>query len=130
MALPVLIWLVAVSVAGCDLRVADPSGRPALRVEPGAVVVLALIAAAAGWGLLALLERFTRAARAVWLVAALSLILVSFLPLTGSGTAPATREVLGLMHVAVAAAVVPTMAFTSPGGRRGSSATREVPACC
>ncbi|MEV0430542.1 DUF6069 family protein [Micromonospora sp. NPDC050495] len=123
--LPALIWLVAVPLAGCDLRVADPSGRPPLRVGLGAVVVVAVMVAVAGWGSLALLERFTHVARAMWLVAALSVFLVSFLPLTGSAAAPSTRVVLGLMHVAVAVALIPAMAVTSPGGRRGRSVTAQ-----
>ncbi|WP_368666274.1 DUF6069 family protein [Micromonospora sicca] len=60
-----------------------------------------------------LLERFTRLGRMVCVVTAGLVLLVSFLPLTGSGTALSTRLVLGLMHLAVAAVLVPVLVLTS-----------------
>lgn len=51
-------------------------------------------------------------------LAAALVLAVSFLPLTGPDTATATRLVLGLMHVAVAAVLIPVLLRTSPGDRR------------
>jgi len=60
----------------------------------------------AGWGLLALLRRFTPKARAIWTVIA---IIAAFLSLAGPLTAIAsagTKMWLGAMHLAVATVLI------------------------
>ncbi|MBB5114144.1 DUF6069 family protein [Micromonospora echinospora] len=44
---------------------------------------------------------------------------LSMLPLTGPGTAPATRVALGLMHVTVRAILIAVFYRTSTGRGRG-----------
>ncbi|MER6917252.1 DUF6069 family protein [Streptomyces sp. NPDC000594] len=125
---PVLVWLVADPVLGHRLRITD-GGRT---VDIGAVPVAlaALPAALAGWGLLAALERFgVRSARAVWTGAAVTVLALSFLPLTGDGMDGGTRAALALMHLAVAAVLIPglrtqdaapaTPRAPGPGGEPG-----------
>jgi hypothetical protein len=64
-------------------------------------VIITLAAALAGWAVLALLERLLpRAARRVWTIAAIGVLLVSFAPLMvpawtprpGSPSAPSTSR--------------------------------------
>ncbi|MFI2379731.1 DUF6069 family protein [Streptomyces sp. NPDC018964] len=72
-----------------------------------------------GWGLLAVLERSgVRRARAVWTGIAGVVLTVSFLPLTGDGMDGGTRAALALMHLAVAAVLIPGL-----GGRPREAGT-------
>src|ERR1700716_1814346 len=66
----VAIWVVA-TLAGADLTVSFGAGQPIQKVTVVNVVVAALVGALAGWGLLALLRRFTTNARAIWTLIAL-----------------------------------------------------------
>ncbi|MGP4086711.1 DUF6069 family protein [Streptomyces sp. KR55] len=103
---PVLVWLVADPVLGHRLRIID--GEQTLDIGAAPVVLVALLAALAGWGLLAALERFgVRRARAVWTGVAVAVLAMSFLPLTGDGMDGGTRAALALMHLAVAAVLIP-----------------------
>ncbi|WP_261720443.1 DUF6069 family protein [Streptomyces sp. FZ201] len=102
----VLVWLVADPLLGHRLRMAD--GEETLDITAGPVVFVALLASLAGWGLLAVLERFVAArARTVWISAAGAVLAVSFLPFLGDGMDGGTRLTLALMHVAVAAVLIP-----------------------
>lgn len=112
-----MIWLVAVPIIGLRLRVPGRVGQPTLEIGLPPVFVVALFASLAGWGLLALLERLTRRARGVWSVLALAVLLLSFAMLTGPGIAPVTRLVLGLMHVAVATVLIPSLWKAPTKGR-------------
>ncbi|MEV0843307.1 DUF6069 family protein [Actinocatenispora sera] len=104
-AVPVLVWIVTVPLLGHRLRVEGP---PSLEIRVGTVIVLALAAALAGWALLAALERLTRHGRTVWTVAALVTLAGSFVLLTGP-MATATRTSLALMHLGLAAVLIPGM---------------------
>ena len=102
----VLVWLVADPLLGHRLRMAD--GEETLDITAGPVVFVALLASLAGWGLLAVLERFVAArARTVWISATGAVLAVSFLPFLGDGMDGGTRLSLALMHVAVAAVLIP-----------------------
>ncbi|MGW1297835.1 DUF6069 family protein [Streptomyces sp. NPDC002533] len=103
---PALVWLVADPLLGHRLRITDPSTRETLDIGLLPVVLLALLSSLAGWALLATLERFTRRPYLLWTVAAAVVLLLSFLPLTGSGMTEGTRMTLALMHVVVGAALV------------------------
>ncbi|MFJ5048520.1 DUF6069 family protein [Streptomyces sp. NPDC088719] len=103
---PVLVWLVTDPVLGHRLRITDPAAQETLDIGLFPVVLLALLVSLAGWGLLAVLERFTRRPRLLWIVVAAAVLLLSFLPLTGSDMAGGTRAVLALMHVIVGAVLV------------------------
>ncbi|MFF0446249.1 DUF6069 family protein [Streptomyces sp. NPDC004609] len=117
---PVLVWLVADPVLGRRLRITD--GEQTLDIGAVPVVLFALPAALAGWGLLAALERFgVRRARAVWTGVAVAVLALSFLPLTGDGMDGGTRAALALMHLAVAAVLI-------PGLRRKEAAAATPPA--
>ncbi|KUL63852.1 DUF6069 family protein [Streptomyces sp. NRRL S-1521] len=117
---PVLVWLVADPLLGHRLRIAD--GEQTLDIGAAPVAVVALLASLAGWGLLAALERFgVRRARAIWTGVAGAALVVSFLPLTGDGMDGGTRISLALMHLAVAAALIPGLGTASTRDRGDAS---------
>ena len=75
--LPLLVWAIAVPLAGLEL--VEGSGPTAQAVGPASIVSAVLVAGLAAWGVLALLERFTaRSGRTFaivgWTVLALSLL--------------------------------------------------------
>jgi hypothetical protein len=101
----VAIWIVA-TLAGADLTVSFGAGQPIQKVTVVNVVVAALVGSLAGWGLLALLRRFTAKARAIWTVIA---IVVALLSLGGPLSAIAsigTKVSLVAMHLAVATVLI------------------------
>jgi hypothetical protein len=106
---PVLIWLIAVPVLGAELTVTDGRQQPPTEFDVGLgpILTVALGSALLGWGVLALLERFTPRAGLVWTVLATGLLVLSFVPLLGPMSG-ATRLTLALMHLAVGAALIPT----------------------
>ncbi|CAL9283140.1 DUF6069 family protein [Streptomyces sp. SudanB66_2053] len=117
-----VIWAVADPVLGHRLRMTD--GGDTLTVGAAAVTVASLLASLAAWALLAALERFTPGrARAVWTGVAVAVLAVSFLPLAGDGMDAGTRVALALMHLAVAAVLIPGLA----GGSRAGRPAREGP---
>jgi Family of unknown function (DUF6069) len=112
----VLIWGIA-QLAGMDLRqpALGPGEAPmALTIVP--VIAASAIASLAGWGLLALLERFTAKARAVWTTISVIFVVLSFAgPFSGEGITTGNRLVLALMHVVVGAIVITGLARTARG---------------
>jgi len=112
------VWLVADPLLGHRLRIAD--GERTLDIGAVPVAAVALLAALSGWGLPAVLERSgVRRARTIWTGAAGAVLAVSFLPFTGDGMDGGTRAALALMHLAVAAVLIP-----GPGGRPGEEPGR------
>jgi hypothetical protein len=102
----VAVWVLAVPLLGLHLIVRFGNGTPQT-VEVDFVVGASLIASLMAWGLLAMLERRTSRARTIWSVVAITVLLVSFsLPLS-AGTTASTKAVLTMMHVAVAAVLIP-----------------------
>ncbi len=110
-----LIWAIAVPIAGVDLQA--PGGPGSTTLEPvylPAVLISALVASLAGWGLLALAEKFTRKPRAIWTTIVLTLLLFSFgAPILGAGVPTGSRVTLAAMHLAVAAIVIPLLGRTA-----------------
>ncbi len=95
-------------------------------VGPLQVIVASGVGSLAGWALLALLERFSSRARAVWVVIALLALLASLGgPLGGTGVTAANRGVLVCMHLLVAAIVIPSFYLSSPARRHGAGVARR-----
>lgn len=110
-----VVWAVGRWVFDVQLR-APEMGDPPVGYEIGLPFVVAVVAVAsgAGWGLLVALERFTARARSVWTVAAVVVFALSLAaPWSGVGVDSGTRVVLTLMHVAVAAVLIPGLSRTS-----------------
>jgi hypothetical protein len=79
----------------------------------GQVIGVSLAAALLGWLLLAVLDKRTSRARGLWVGAALAALIASLaLPLTAATTSAADMGLI-VMHLVVAAVVIPTMALTS-----------------
>jgi hypothetical protein len=119
------VWLVTDPLLGVDLAAPTrPGSQQLLSITPGLVAATSLAAALAGWGLLALLERFTARPRTSWTVIAVGVGLLSLAgPLsTIASTTVANAGSLALMHLAVAAVLIPGLAATAP------SLARPVPA--
>jgi len=108
----VLVWVVAVPVLGATVTVPERPGSTNRTELPfGDVVVAAAVAALAGWALLAVLERFTTRARAIWTVIAVAVLVLTmpFMP----GFTVTERLVLGAMHLTVAGVLIPGLRQTS-----------------
>jgi len=110
-----LIWVVAVPVAGVDLQATGGPGSTELVAVPvGAVLAMSLLAPLAGWALLALLERFTSKAKTAWTVVAIVVLVISYGgPLLGAGIPGSSRLTLALMHTAVGLIVITAFSRSS-----------------
>jgi hypothetical protein len=104
------VWTVAVPLAGVDLTVRTDGGGGIRKVGSGDVVLVSLLAGLAGWGLLALLERFTAHPRRTWTATALVVLALSLLGPLGAGVGTAATVTLAGMHVAAAAVLIPLLA--------------------
>jgi hypothetical protein len=107
-----LLWLIARAL-DVDLRVAQGDGRESqvgLPLVAGFTLAVALL----GWGVLALLERWTRRARVCWSVLAAAVLLVSFVPIVTVSATGGTKLMLSLMHLAVAAVLIPSLRRGTP----------------
>jgi hypothetical protein len=99
-----LLWAVNDPWAGLDLVVRQ--GDTTRQIGPAAVVVTALLAGLAAWGLLALLERTVRRPARTFRIIALAVLAVSLAGPLGSGVDTSSRLVLLGMHLAVGAALI------------------------
>lgn len=115
---PAAVWLLA-RATGTDLEVTLGGGSTMVIGLP-AVLGTALTASLAGWGALAALRRLTRRARGAWTALALGVLAASFAPVATADTGTAARTYLALMHLTVAAVLV-------PGLRRAAGASRRRP---
>lgn len=75
----------------------------------GTTLVATLIFGLLGWGTLALLERLTARAVTVWTVLAGLVAVLSLIPIYLEEATTGTRAALALIHLAVAAVLVPAM---------------------
>jgi hypothetical protein len=108
----VLVWAIGDPLLGHDLVVVSP-GKPAMDLGIAEIAFVALASSLLGWAALAILERITAHAVAIWTIAALVVLAVSFLPFAGVETSGGSKVVLALTHIAVAAVVIPGFRRTS-----------------
>ncbi|MGI8875559.1 MAG: DUF6069 family protein [Egibacteraceae bacterium] len=113
------LWTVAEPILGVDLREpARAAGGATRAIGPLNIVLASAVASLAGWGLLAALERLTVRARTAWTATAVVVALVSLGgPLSGAGITAANKVVLALLHIVVAAVLIPLLSRTSPQRR-------------
>ncbi|WP_211195941.1 DUF6069 family protein [Agromyces sp. H66] len=97
------VWTVSVPLLGLGLTVG--SAASAQTITPIAVVVAAVVAGAAAWALLALLERF-RHGRRVWLVVGWVVLVLSLTGPLSMGAEGGTLASLAVMHVVVGAILI------------------------
>jgi hypothetical protein len=99
------VWLVA-RTAGTEPTVTMGAQAPMVIGLP-MVVLTALAASLAAWIAVSVLGRLTRHPRPWWLTVALTTLAASFLPILSAQTNGATRITLTMMHIAVAAVLIP-----------------------
>jgi hypothetical protein len=103
------VWIIEVPLIGVHLSIRFGSGHPQT-IGIGQVIGVSLAASLLGWLLLAILDKRTPRARAAWTSAALVALAASLaLPLSAAATTAAATGLI-VMHLAVAAAVIPPMA--------------------
>lgn len=107
-----LIW-VAAKIVGTELKVDPGNGQPITVIGLGSIVVVTLLVSLLGWGSLALLERITRRGPAIWVALSVLVLLVSLVPVLWVGAPGSVKVMLGLMHVAVAAVLIPAFIRSS-----------------
>lgn len=107
-------WMIAEPVLGVALMSPSSGGRAARDVNGWDVGVAAFVASLVGWAALAVLERFTRRAKQVWIGVALAVAAMSLGgPLSGVGVSSANRAWLVVLHVVVAATLIALLARTA-----------------
>lgn len=111
-----ILWLIAHPLLGVDMKITLSGGTQTMHIGWLSVLIFSGASSLVAWGLVAMLERFTPDARAIWTKIAAVTLLLSFAgPLFGAGSANAgTKGALILMHLAVAAVLIPVLASTSP----------------
>ncbi|RLP91310.1 DUF6069 family protein [Micromonospora sp. CV4] len=104
------------SVAGVDL--ATGSGNSTRQITVAAVVVAAVVAALAGWALLAVLERLTARAGTWWTAIAVAVLLLSLLagPPSGVGAGAGAKATLALLHLSVGVVLILGLRRARPEG--------------
>lgn len=110
-----VLWGVA-SAFGVDFVLSD-SVNTAVITLPVAVIATAVFGLL-GWGTLALLERFTRRARAVWVGLAVAVAALSIVPIFLEQATAGTQIALTVLHLVVPAVLIPGFRSPSPAGRR------------
>lgn len=103
-----LLWTAA-QIMGVALRVDPGDGRPAQVIGLPFTAAVTLTVSLLAWGVRALLDRLTRRAAAAWTTLAVTVLLVSFLPVLYVQASGSAKAMLALMHVAVATVLMPVM---------------------
>jgi len=113
----VVVWGIATAAGVKLLQPAQGTATP-MELGVGMVIFASAFATLAGWGLLALLEKFVGNPRRTWTIVAVIFLVLSFGgPLTGTGVTTANRLVLLAMHIVVGAIFIPLMARSAHGSR-------------
>jgi hypothetical protein len=112
-------WILIEVVAGIDLRApAFDETTAGQDVGIGAVIFVGLIASLSTWALLAGVERYSRRSRSIWLTLTIVGLLLSLGgPLSGTGINSANRGLLVLLHMILAATLIPLLYRTTNNDR-------------
>ena len=102
--LPLLVWAFAVPLAGFELVAG--SGPTAQAVGPASIVFAVLVAGLAAWGVLALLERFTKTSDRTFAVVGWTVLVLSLLGPVLTGAVGVVLVVLLAMHLVTGATLV------------------------
>jgi len=106
-----LVHLVALAL-GADMDVPAFDGQGTQQIAAVGVTLSALAGALIGWGLALAAGRWSARPRATWLLVVGVGLLLSFVPIVAIDATAATRAVLALEHLAVAAVTIPGLART------------------
>lgn len=118
-----VVWLISRYAAGVNPHAPAFTGTAHPQAVPaGLAVAVAVLAALLGWGLVVLIGRRVRRPRRMWLFSSAAVLLVSLAgPLSGHGVQGSDRLALALMHLAVAAVLIPGYAITLDSSREHAS---------
>jgi hypothetical protein len=114
---PLVVFVVANLVLDGGVRTPanEDYDQESMQLNAGTVVFVAGVFALLAWALLAILERFTARGRTIWTVVAVVLFLLSLVgPFSGTDTNTGSRVALALLHLSVAAVLIPLL----PASRR------------
>lgn len=112
-----VVWGVEVEVIGGVRQPAFGDG-PSQQLPAATVVAVSLVAGLFAWAALAATERFSRRGRRVWLTIVAAGLLASLAgPLSGTGVQGGDRVALLLLHLTVAAVVVPLLYRTAASSK-------------
>ncbi len=112
-----LVFLVA-SLVVDGISTPAMNGRASTGLNGGLVFFVAAFVSLVAWGVLALLEKFTAKGRLIWTVLAVVGLLLSLGgPMSGTGITTGNRLILLLLHVVVAAVLIPFLPARPPGAR-------------
>ena len=107
---PVLVWLIATVGFGQQLYQPGFGGSAPQELSIWSVAATAGIAALAGAGVLALIERINRRPAQVWLVVSTAVLILSLgAPLSGEGIGTANKLALASTHLAAGAVLIPLL---------------------
>jgi hypothetical protein len=108
-----VVWTIEGPILGARMEV--PQGGTVEHITWDRVLFVSTLVSLAGWGLIAVLERFVpRYARGIWTVAAVVVLLLSFFqPVLGADITPGTRVGLCIIHITVASILIPVIRRTS-----------------
>jgi hypothetical protein len=107
---PEFVWLIATVGFGQHLYQPGFGGSAPQELSIWLVAAVAGIAALAGAGVLALIERVDRRPAQVWLVVSTALLILSLGgPLSGEGISTANKPALVSMHLAAGAVLIPLL---------------------
>jgi hypothetical protein len=107
---PVLVWLISTVGFGQHLYQPGFGGSAPQELSIWLVAAVAGIAALAGAGVLALIERVDRRPAQVWLVVSTALLILSLGgPLSGEGISTANKLALVSMHLVAGAVLIPLL---------------------
>jgi hypothetical protein len=115
-----LLWLVARAL-GVTFRVDPHHGHPPQVLSLPLIIGFALFFCLLGWASLALLERLTRRAKAIWTALGVVVLLLSFVPIISVSASAGTRAALSLIHCSIAAVLIPSMRRGNPGAHHVTS---------
>ncbi|GHF10022.1 hypothetical protein E5082_18255 [Streptomyces griseoluteus] len=104
-------WLIG-NAAGAELTV---NQNGVTEITLAGALVTTLFAGLVGWGLLAVLERFTQRARTAWTYVAGAVLLLSLFPTILADATTGTRLTLTVMHLMVGAVLIPSFRRSARG---------------
>jgi hypothetical protein len=107
----VAVWIIEVPVLGIHLVVRFGGGHVET-IGIGQIIGVSLAASLLGWLLLAIAEKRTARARVAWTSSAVLAAVASLALPLGAATTTAASTALIVMHIAVAAAVIPALSRT------------------
>ncbi|MCG5460507.1 DUF6069 family protein [Micromonospora sp. NPDC053740] len=102
------------SAAGVDLAVR--SANSTRQITVAAVIVATVVAALAGWALLAVLERRTNRSRVWWTSIAVIVLLLSLVVGPPSGVGGGAKATLALLHLSVGVILILGLPRSRPAG--------------